>query len=53
MTFIQFAMNGVAAKVVLGNTLANEERKVLYTPKFLKKNWFEKLMNYDNKEEVT
>lgn len=52
MTFIQFAMNGVAAKVILGNTLTNEERKVFYTPKFFEKNWFEKLKNYDNKEDV-
>lgn len=45
MTFIQLTMNEISAQVILGNALLDEERKVLYTPEFVKRGWFEKLNN--------
>lgn len=43
MSFIQFTMNGIPAVIILGNSLLNEKRKILYTPEFINKKWFEKL----------
>lgn len=45
MTFIQLTMNKIPAKVVLGDALLEDERKILYTPEFIKRDWFEKLKN--------
>lgn len=43
MTFLQFTANQIPAQIMLGNSLAEETRKVLYTPEFVNENWFEKL----------
>lgn len=43
MCFIQLSLLDIPARVVLGNTLALEEDKVLYTPAFVMNNWFEKI----------
>ena len=43
MTYIQLSLLNIPARVVLGNTLAMEERRVLYTPAFLMNGWFEKI----------
>ncbi len=45
MTFIQFTMNGIPAEIILGNSLLDEKKKILYTPEFVNKKWFEKLNN--------
>jgi len=49
MSFIQLSALDIPARVVLGNTLALEEIKVLYTPAFVRENWNEKL---EDKEPV-
>ncbi len=51
MCFIQLSLLDIPARVVLGDTLAVEERKVLYTPAFVEKNWFEKIDNAEDEEE--
>ena len=35
MTYIQLSLYGANGKVVIGNTLSNEIRDVLYTPFYL------------------
>ncbi len=32
MAYIQLSLCGIAGEVVVGNTLANERRRILYTP---------------------
>lgn len=43
MSYIQLSLLDIPARVVLGNSLANEEIKVLYTPAFIRENWMEKI----------
>lgn len=43
MTYIQLSILGIPARVVLGDTLRMEEDEVLYTPTFIKGNWFAKI----------
>lgn len=45
MTYIQLSLLDIPARVVLGNTLACEENKVLYTLAFARDNWFERFEN--------
>ena len=49
MTYIQLSLLDVPARVVLGDTLAFEENKVLYTPAFIREDWFGKI---DSKDQV-
>ncbi len=43
MTFLQCTLNQIPAQIILGNALTEETKKVLYTPEFVRENWFEKL----------
>ena len=45
MTYVQLSLLDIPARVVLGNTLAFEEDKVLYTPAFIREDWFRKIDN--------
>ncbi len=47
MTYIQLSALDIPARVVLGNTLAMEELEVLYTPAFIREDWFSKIQNSD------
>ena len=49
MTYIQLSALDIPARVVLGDTLAMQENKVLFTPAFIRENWMKKL---ENKEPV-
>lgn len=50
MTFLQFTVNQIPAQIMLGNSLAEETRKILYTPEFVKEKWFKKLNNGGKEE---
>lgn len=50
MTFLQFTMYQIPAQIMLGNSLTEETRKILYTPEFVKENWFKKLNNRRKEE---
>ena len=43
MTYIQLSLLGIPARVILGDTLAMEERRVLLTPTFIADGWLEKI----------
>ena len=43
MAYIQLSLLDIPARVVLGNSLLNEEDEVLYTPAFIREGWMEKL----------
>ncbi|MFR1776910.1 MAG: N-6 DNA methylase [Clostridia bacterium] len=43
MTYIQISLYGIVGRVIFGNTLLNEKRKIFYTPQYFIGKWYEKL----------
>ena len=43
MTYIQLSLNGIPGRVILGDTLQDEKRKIFYTPQYYIGNWYEKI----------
>lgn len=52
MTYIQLALLGVPAKVILGNSLSLKFNQVLFTPMFFINNWYVKLQELNKEDEV-
>ncbi len=52
MTYIQLSLYNIPGRVILGNSLLNEKRKIFYTPQYFKGNWSEKLKKYREKVSV-
>lgn len=52
MTYIQLSALDIPARVVLGDTLGCKEDKVLYTPAFVRDNWFERFENKVQRKEA-
>lgn len=50
MTFIQLTMNKIPAKIIWEKELTEEVIKILYTPEFIKGNWFKKLSSRGKEE---
>ena len=50
MTYIQLALLGIPAEIVIGNTLTLEVRKVLRTPEHYLSNWGDKLRRQSDTE---
>lgn len=51
MSYVQFSLLGIPAKVITGNTLLMEENRVMYTPIHYLNNWSHKLNKYWKSEE--
>lgn len=43
MTYIQLSLSGISGRVILGDTLQDEKRKIFYTPQYYIGNWYEKI----------
>ena len=43
MTYIQLSLSGIPGRVILGDTLQDEKRKIFYTPQYYLGNWKEKI----------
>lgn len=52
MTYIQLALLGIPAKVILGDTLSQKFKTSLYTPMFFINNWYVKLQEMNKEPEV-
>ena len=50
MTYIQLALYGIGAKVILGDTLAYKFSKVLYTPMYFINGFSWRMKNYEQAE---
>lgn len=42
MAYIQISLYGIAGRIICGNTLVNEKRKIFYTPQYFIGKWYEK-----------
>ena len=43
MAYVQLSLSGIPGRVILGDTLQDEKRKIFYTPQYYIGNWYEKI----------